>query len=156
MRRPIFKLSYLFFRQSSRRFYKIRQKRWGIEGNLVEFCPYLRYLFLFLKKERSYNQGSTSIRKGADHMKNGGTMTREITDQEGRTRFFQYALLDEEREGRYGVSVTEKGGETCCLSGLTDSRECAAAFLTLLIRGSVGPVGLPDVAEEWKKARHPY
>ena len=65
-------------------------------------------------------------------------------------------LLDEEREGCYGVSVTEKGGETCCLSGLTDSRECAAAFLTLLIRGSVGPVGLPDVAEEWKKARHPY
>ena len=89
-------------------------------------------------------------------MKNGGTTTREIMDQEGRTRFFQYALLDEEREGRYGVSVTEKGGETCCLSGLTDSRECAAAFLTLLIRGSVGPVGLPDVAEEWKKARHPH
>ena len=80
-------------------------------------------------------------------MKNGGTTTREITDQEGRTRFFQYALLDEEQEGHYGVSVAERGGETCCLLSLTDSRECAAEFLTLLMRGSVGPVGLPDVAE---------
>lgn len=77
-------------------------------------------------------------------------MTRVLTDQEGRERIFQYDLLDQ--EGRYGVSVAEEGKAACCLSRLTDSRERAAAFLALLVRGGVGPVGLPDVAEEWKKS----
>ena len=79
-------------------------------------------------------------------------MTRVLTDQEGRERIFQYALLEGPQEGRYGVSVAEEGRETCRLPRLTDSRERAAAFLSLLVRGGVGPVGLPDVAEEWKKS----
>lgn len=81
-------------------------------------------------------------------MEDTGDQTRVLLDQEGRERIFRYHMLEHPR-GSYGVCITEEGGGSCRLPELTKSREGAAAFLALLVGGGVGPVGLPDVAEEW-------
>ena len=67
----------------------------------------------------------------------------------------RYCLFREEADGggaEYGVEVQAvcQGERTCArAAGLTVSREKAEAFLQMLVRGTVTPAGLMDVAEDW-------
>ena len=62
-----------------------------------------------------------------------------------------YFLLEEQMEDQtavYGVSV-EYGGEEDSVRQLAGSRERVETLLAALARGSVTPVALRDVVEDW-------
>ena len=57
-----------------------------------------------------------------------------------------YSLLED--EGEYGVQVT-MGEEAMSLRRITSVREDALSLLCALRRGTVTPVTLKDVVEDW-------
>ena len=71
---------------------------------------------------------------------------------EARCRTFpvRYYLLEEESEqgGSYGVEV-ELEGETEAVPDLSPSRQRVEALAEALARGTVTPVGLRDVVDDW-------
>lgn len=81
--------------------------------------------------------------------------TRSVLDQTSRSRTFHYALVVEQVEsGRftcedYGVKITEEGGESATVPGITTSAVRIDELLELLIRNRVGPASLHDVIADW-------
>ena len=79
------------------------------------------------------------------------------TDEAGHLHRFRYSLLTETvgsspiRCEVYGIRIAEEGGRDSCLSALTTSLSQISALLTRLSRNCVGPSGLADVVEDWKK-----
>ena len=64
----------------------------------------------------------------------------------------QYYLLVERLPGRktdYGLRLAVPGGDSAEVRGITFSRSRIHQLLTRLIRGSVTPVSLRDVVEDW-------
>ena len=61
----------------------------------------------------------------------------------------RYSLLEERDEtAGYGVLV-ELAGEQAAVPGITPSRSEAVALLGLLARGTVTPVTVMDIVEDW-------
>lgn len=73
--------------------------------------------------------------------------TRTAADEAGRTHQFFYYRLEEKR--RYGVCIRKQNGETAALADLTGDRRRIDALLGALLRGTVTPVSLRDVVEDW-------
>jgi len=78
-----------------------------------------------------------------------------IQDDRGHRRSFDYAIvvspLGEPLQGEsYGLRVTERGtGETCTVPHITVDVRRIEALCLLVMRGSVTPVTLRDVVEDW-------
>lgn len=80
-------------------------------------------------------------------------MLRKRLVGESRCRGFQvwYYLLEEEPEGggtSYGVGV-ELEGESAAVPGLSPSRRRVEELAERLVRGTVTPVALRDVVDDW-------
>ena len=67
-----------------------------------------------------------------------------------RASLVRYYLLEEDagKEEVYGVEI-ELEGETEAVRNLSPSRQRVAALLEALVRGTVTPVGLRDVVDDW-------
>lgn len=81
---------------------------------------------------------------------------KQITDETGRERTYDYAILvDEMPVGRgfscesYGVSVREQGGEGERMPHITVSAERIDELMELLVRNTVTPCTLKDVVDDW-------
>lgn len=70
-----------------------------------------------------------------------------VTDEEGNVYEFSYYRLEEGK--RYGVCIRDKRGGVSMVPDLTESRRAVNALLRRLIRGTVSPVGMLDVVEDW-------
>lgn len=81
--------------------------------------------------------------------------SRQIPDESGILRQFQYYLLIEQVDSgnfqceNYGVRITEEGVTSCSLPGLTTSAMRIDQLMTMLVDNAVGPVGLEDVIRDW-------
>ena len=81
--------------------------------------------------------------------------TRSVTDEAGQTRTYRYCLLVELIETDrftcedYGVRITEEGGDTAAIRGITISAVRIDELLSLLVDHLVGPTALPDVVQDW-------
>ena len=81
--------------------------------------------------------------------------SRQIPDESGILRQFQYYLLIEQVDSgsfqceNYGVRICEDGVRSVCLPGLTTSAVRIDQLMTTLVDNGVGPVGLEDVIRDW-------
>ena len=60
----------------------------------------------------------------------------------------RYYLLEEDAPGSYGVQI-ELEGEEASVTGLSPSRKRVLALAEALVRGTVTPVALRDVVDDW-------
>lgn len=60
----------------------------------------------------------------------------------------RYYLLEGEEPGSYGVQI-ELGGEGASAVDLSPSRQRVWQLAEALLRGTVTPVGLRDVVDDW-------
>ena len=80
-------------------------------------------------------------------------------DESGYLHRFQYYLLSEtEPSGSfgcdvYGICITSDRGTEARILALTTSFREIHTLIATLHRNAVGPAGLADVAEDWKKER---
>lgn len=78
-----------------------------------------------------------------------------VTDEGGRTRHWDYCItVDEIGAGRfccenYGVRVSERGGGSAAVRGITCSMDRIRELGAMLVCGAVSPVSLADVVEDW-------
>ena len=76
-------------------------------------------------------------------------------DGQGALRRFHYYLLVETVEAgsfcceNYGVKVSEEGGGSAAVPGITTSAVGIDRLMTLLVDHRVGPAALADVVEDW-------
>ncbi len=81
--------------------------------------------------------------------------SRQVMDQDGRQRIFQYYLtVDYVETGNfccenYGVRITEQGVRTQSIPALTTSALRIDQLITALVDHTVGPAGLQDVVDDW-------
>lgn len=81
--------------------------------------------------------------------------SRSLTDERGQVRTFHYVLLTDFMETDrfaledYGVQITEEGGETSAIRGITVSAQRIDELMTLLVEHRVGPTALQDVVADW-------
>ena len=81
--------------------------------------------------------------------------SRQVMDDAGRLRKFQYYLVVEQVDSgnfqceNYGVRIIEEGISFSFQPGLTTSAVRIDQLMTTLIDNSVGPVGLEDVIRDW-------
>ena len=79
-------------------------------------------------------------------------------DLSGASRLFHYFLLvDLEGSGpirceSYGVRISEEGGATAFLAGITTDPFAIEKLMALLVDSQVGPLGLEAVVEDWLAA----
>ena len=71
---------------------------------------------------------------------------RLIGEARCRASLARYYLL--ETEASYGVAV-EMEGETAAVPDLSPSRRRVESLADALVRGTVTPVGLRDVVDDW-------
>ena len=76
-------------------------------------------------------------------------------DEAGRLRRVHYYLQVETVESgsfcceNYGVRVSEEGGGSAAVPGVTTSAAGIDRLMTLLVEHKVGPAALADVVEDW-------
>ena len=81
--------------------------------------------------------------------------TRHWEDDLGRPRRFHYFLtVDPIDTGRffcenYGVRISEDGGESQTVPGITVSAMRIDELMTMLVEHQVGPSALADVVVDW-------
>lgn len=81
--------------------------------------------------------------------------TRTCLDEEGRRRTFRYCIVVDDIQSQglcmenYGVMVTEEGGDSTLVRGITPCRARIDALAALLARNLVAPASLPDVIQDW-------
>lgn len=82
--------------------------------------------------------------------------SRAVTDEAGRTRTFDYAILIGEQDTgpffceSYGVKIAERGSDNLSLvSDVTTSIARIDALVELLLRNEVTPGHLADVIVDW-------
>lgn len=80
---------------------------------------------------------------------------KNLQDERGKTRNFDYYLMVEEVETEgffcenYGVAVEESQGDTAQILGITTQKERAEELLSLLSLHKVSPTTLEDVVADW-------
>ena len=82
--------------------------------------------------------------------------SRRVTDESGRTRIYDYAILIGERDTgpffceSYGVKVAERGtGNLSMAADVTTSAARVDELMDLLLRNAVLPGHLLDVIADW-------
>lgn len=82
--------------------------------------------------------------------------TITLTDQQGKTRTYDYTVLIDELDmgsftcESYGLRVTERErGESCTVPHITCSTSRFDELCRLVLHGQVTPVTLRDVVEDW-------
>lgn len=84
--------------------------------------------------------------------------TRDERGEDGASHRFEYYVLVDQMEVNggfacesYGVKVAEPGetSESVSIPNITTSASRIDELVSLLIRNSVGPVGLGDVLSDW-------
>ena len=81
--------------------------------------------------------------------------SRTCPDELGRSRTFHYSLTVDQVEAgtfsceNYGVRVSEDGGDSSAVPGITTSALRIDELMTLLVEHGVGPSTLRDVVDDW-------
>ena len=82
--------------------------------------------------------------------------SRRVTDESGRTRIYDYAILIGEQDmgpffcESYGVKIAERGtGNLSLVPNVTTSAARIDALMDLLLRNSVLPGHLLDIIADW-------
>ena len=81
--------------------------------------------------------------------------TRTVPDPLDRPRTFRYSLLADAVEAgdlfceNYGVQISEEGGDTASVRGITTSAPRIHALLTQLVEYAACPASLRDIVEDW-------
>lgn len=81
---------------------------------------------------------------------------KQIQDEEGNTRVYDYAILVGEAEispqvacESYGVRIRSQGGEVSDVPNITVSISRIDELMDLLVRNVVTPCTLRDVVDDW-------
>ncbi|MDE6841627.1 MAG: hypothetical protein K2P49_12470 [Oscillospiraceae bacterium] len=81
--------------------------------------------------------------------------TRELADQTGTVRIYDYSILIGEMDvggyscESYGIKVAERGGAQASIPNVTCSAARIDELSGLLVRNGVTPAGLDDVLSDW-------
>ena len=81
--------------------------------------------------------------------------SRTCPDELGCPHMFHYSLtVDAVESGafsceNYGIRITEEGGDTAVIPGITTSALRIDELMTLLVSHGVGPASLRDVVDDW-------
>ena len=81
--------------------------------------------------------------------------SRTCPDELGHPRTFHYSLLVDPVEAgtlsceNYGVQISEEGGDSTSVRGITTSAPRIDELLTQLVEYVVCPASLRDIVEDW-------
>ena len=70
-----------------------------------------------------------------------------VMDEQGRMYEFSYYRLEE--GNCYGVCIRDQSGGAAMVPDITASKRKVNALLNRLIQGTVSPIGMQDVIEDW-------